>query len=75
MSIIIFLIVKILNLIKEVGMSPITFLFVVVIMLTFNATMNLISGFRETTSSTEIRVFDFAICTGLAIWGWLIYLT
>lgn len=54
-------------------MSPMTWLFVVVIIITINAFLNLCSGFEEQTISSEVRLFQFCTGIGFAIWGWMIY--
>jgi hypothetical protein len=54
-------------------MSSMTWLFVVVIMVTINAFLNLSSGFKEQEISSEVRLYQFCIGVGMAIWGWMIY--
>ena len=54
-------------------MNPMTFLLVVCILITINAVVNIGSGFKEVELTRDVRIFQFCVGSGFAIWGWLIY--
>lgn len=54
-------------------MNPMTFLFVVVIIITICAFLHLCNGFKRIVVERETILVQFVVYVGIAIWGWLIY--
>lgn len=58
-------------LIKEKNLK--SFILTICILFTFELFSALFSGFKETTTSSEVRQVSFCILLGIVIWGLFLY--